>query len=259
MNSDHESQDWKFSTFGLFVTGKGEEEFLPVLFRSLTESGNCTFRVLQRIPQLSPITSQKRILRMVGTGKYIPNSDEEKIGLPARRFLEKSDDRFLILIDDLEHDRRDSHEAIFDRYSKIFDTFLTADSRPRSSVHFFVNMLEAYYFADTRAVNMVLETELQDFQGDVELIRHPKNDLKKLQGVEFDAKAHGREIVKLLNLERILSNSATCRSLRSLIKWCVAALSEPFSDKFMLLTGQCCAVTEPQIAVIEKHMNSGSS
>ncbi len=258
MNSDHESQDWKFTTFGLFVTGQGEKEFLPVLFRSLTESGNCTFKVLRRIPQLSPITSKKRILRMVGTGKSIPNSDEEKIGLPARRFLEKEDDRFLILIDDLEHDRRDNHEAIFDRYSKIFDTFLTADARPRSSVHFFVNMLEAYYFADTTAVNTVLETELQDSEGDVEAIRHPKNDLKKLQGVSFDEKAHGSEIVKLLNLERILSNATTCRSLRSLIKWCVAAMSEPYSNRFMLLSGQCCTVTEPQIALIEKHVNSGN-
>ncbi len=42
-------------------------------------------------------------------------------------------------------------------------------------------------------------------------------------------------------------------------QWCVAAISEPYSDKFMLLNGKCCAVTESQIAAIEKHMNSGNS
>ena len=48
-----------------------------------------------------------------------------------------------------------------------------------ASVHFLVNMLEAYYFAHAAATNGVLGTELEDFEGDVESIRHPKNDLKK--------------------------------------------------------------------------------
>ncbi len=44
-------------------------------------------------------------------------------------------------------------------------------------------MIEAYYFADSHAINraLVLGTPLQDHSGDVEKIPHPKNELNKIQ------------------------------------------------------------------------------
>ena len=254
MSSDTQTPAWTFKTFGLFVTGKGEEEFAPALFRSLTESGDCTFTVRARFGQRSPITSEKRLLRMVGEGKKIPNRDAEEIGLPARRFLESNPNSFVILIDDLEEGRRDNHAAIFSRYEKVFDTFLSSRTRPGASVHFFVNMLEAYYFADIDPVNSVLNTSLSEFEGDVEEIKHPKNALKRLTGNLFDENRDGRLILNQLNLTRVLRNGSTCRSLRSLIKWCIAALRQPYSEQYSLLSGECCLVTMRQIADIEGHI-----
>lgn len=49
----------------------------------------------------------------------------------------------------------------------IFDPILRAN-KSRASVHFLVNMLEAYYFADADRVNAVLATSLQDDEGDIE-------------------------------------------------------------------------------------------
>ena len=42
---------------------------------------------------------------------------------------------------------------------------LRSDMVGKAAVHFLVNMLEAYYFADAEAVNSVLGTKLQDFDG----------------------------------------------------------------------------------------------
>ena len=52
---------------------------------------------------------------MVGSGKKIPDRDAIDIGLPARRFL-ASDDTFVLLIDDLEANRSDHRQEIYDRY-----------------------------------------------------------------------------------------------------------------------------------------------
>ena len=180
---------WRFFRFGLIVTGKGEEECLPTLFRSLEATGRCHFRVIRRIGQRSPIQSSRRQLRMIGTGKLIPDRDAEEIGLPSRRFL-SSDDRYVLLIDDLEEGRSTHIQQIFDRYRLALDTMLTENQAHRASVHFLVNMLEAYYFADAQAVNSVLGTDLVDFEGDVETIPNPKRNLKNLwRG--FDEKRRG--------------------------------------------------------------------
>ena len=85
--SNSDSSEWQFFKFGLIVTGKGEEKFLPRLFRSLMEGGHCSFEVICRIGQRDPITSKKRILKMVGSNKAIPDRDESQIGYPARRYL----------------------------------------------------------------------------------------------------------------------------------------------------------------------------
>src|SRR5439155_9758873 len=216
-----------FCTFGLIVTGAGEEEFLPGLFRSLTGGAGCSFRVLRRIGQRNPITSIAKRLMIVGSGKVIPTEDEEQIGMEARRFLRNQPCRFVILIDDMEHPRRSWIAQVFARYRAALDTMLLHDEKQRAAVHFFATMLEAYYFAHSAAVNTALGASVfaSDFAGDVETIRHPKNELKnKFAG--FDDRSQGALIVPMLDLDHILSNPQTCAFLRSLFAWCVRQLTE---------------------------------
>lgn len=213
--------------FGLIVTGKGEREFLPYLFRSLPLRANCSFRVIARIGQRNPITSEKRQLKMVGCGKTIPDRDQNEIGLPARGFLQNHPNRFLILIDDVEADRRPRIDQVFARYRLALDTMLGDGEKSRVAVHFLANMLEAYYLANSAAVNQALGTTVldADHAGDVEEIPHPKNQLKGLfHG--FDEKDDGAKIVPLLDLDHVLNNPETCAFLRSLFGWCVGRLSE---------------------------------
>lgn len=56
--------------FGLIVTGKTEADHLPKLFRSLSESGICSFKVIKHIGQRSAVTSPKRLEIL---GKKLPN------------------------------------------------------------------------------------------------------------------------------------------------------------------------------------------
>ena len=231
---------WRFFRFGLIVTGKGEEEFLPKLFRSLAATGRCSFRVIRRIDQRSPIRSPRRRLRMMGSGKQITDKDEEEIGLPARTFL-SSDDRYVLLIDDLEADRSNDIQQVFGRYRLALDTMLK-DQAHRASVHFLVNMLEAYYFADARAVKAVLGIVLDDFEGDVEAIRNPKGRLKG-----FDEREHGRLIVEQLNVLHVLSRADACCSLRTIFAWIYTAIEEPDSEIRSLLDGCHNETTRGQI------------
>lgn len=99
----------------LLVTGETEEEHLPELFSRLEETGVCRFAVERRVRQFSP-RSEKRQLRMVGRrGHKITSRAEEEISFPARRCLRGHPDRILVLIDDLEHDRRDQVDYLDDR------------------------------------------------------------------------------------------------------------------------------------------------
>jgi hypothetical protein len=189
--------------------------------------------------------SAKKKEKMVGSGKRIPDKDEE-IGLFARRALSGGFD-YLILIDDLEHDYKEQAEEVFQRYRVALDTLLQpVGLETRASVHFLVNMLEAYYFADASAINGVLGTELDDHQGDVETIRHPKNDLKRIRP-GFDEVAHGRLILERLDVTRVLSNPSTCRWLRTLFGWCTKAIGREFTDICQLRSGSYHEVTRPQI------------
>ena len=108
--------------FGLIVTGETEEQHLPKLFRSLMESGICTFEVIRRVGQLKVITSVER-LKALGNGKDIPSKDA-KIGLAARKYLMTDVCHFVLLIDDLEYDRRNQEQQVFDRYRLALDTIL---------------------------------------------------------------------------------------------------------------------------------------
>ena len=244
------ASEWRFVYFGLIVTGKGEREFLPDLFRSVAASGRCTFKVIRRIGQRGPITSPKRKLRMLGSGKEIPDRDANEIGLPARSFL-SSRDRYVLLIDDLEPDRSEAIREVFGRYRAALDTVLSEEQVRRSAVHFLVNMLEAYYFADTRAVNEVLGTELSDFAGDVESIRHPKNELKKLSH-GFDERDHGRQVVRRLDVPHVLSREDTCASLRTMFAWIYSAIGELEGTDARLLEGRYSEVTRSQISSLRE-------
>jgi len=214
-----------FCIFGLIVTGKGEEESLPGFFRSLMTRSGCSFVIVRRIGQRNPITSPLRRLRMVGSGQVIPTEDEQDIAIPARRFLRQQPCRFVVLIDDVEHDRRPVISQIFARYRTALDTLLTPDERQRAAVHFFANMVEAYFFAHNDAVNNGLKKTVLagDFTGDVETIPHPKNQLKHLFP-GFDEIVHGAAIISRLDLDRVLSDPHSCAFLRSLIRWCVTRL-----------------------------------
>jgi hypothetical protein len=234
-----------FLRFGLIVTGKGEEQFLPSLFRALMETGRCTFKMLRRIGQRSPITSSRRRYQMGKRGQVIPDKDEVEIGLEARKYLVRTANSFVLLVDDLEGDRAAIQADVFRRYRDVLDRML-GDHRHRASVHFLVNMLEAYFFADPMAVNTVLGTNLQNFGGDVETIRHPKNDLKALfRG--YDEVEHGRQILAQLDLSLVLSRADTCASLRTMIAWCSKALGELPTDQFQLAQGKYNPLTQPQI------------
>ncbi len=75
--------DWRFIHVGLIVTGETEERCLPELFRSMAATGMCSFSVIRRIGQRSPIRSDRRRLKMVGRGKMIPDRDETEIPVLA--------------------------------------------------------------------------------------------------------------------------------------------------------------------------------
>lgn len=244
MANPDESSTWRFVRFGLIVTGEGEEEFLPSLFRSLTEGGQCTFEVLRRIGQRSPITSPKKKLRMVGRGQIITDTDEEEIGLTARRYLMRKD-TYVILVDDLEGDRVEQHAAVYQRYRQVLDTML-GPLKFRASVHFLVNMLEAYYFADAKAINSVLGTVLTDHESDVETIGNPKAELKQLFS-DFHEIEHGKRIVAQLDVPHVLSRAHTCASLRTLFAWCSRAVGVPFAERYRLADGIRHPVTSAQI------------
>lgn len=239
----------RFFKIGLIVTGKGEASFLPDLLRAVTASGTCHFHVIRRIGQRSALGTSRQ-LTMLGRGQVIPSKDEE-IGLSARAYLQGDPDGLVMLVDDLEHDRRPDQRAIFCRYRTALDV-ACGPHYTRVSVHFLTNMLEAYYFAHTAAVVQVCHADglvvddIEDEPGDVEEIRHPKNRLKKLVS-GFDEVRHGERIVAKLDLERILGRPGTCGALRALVAWCMKKIGQPRSDRFCLKTGIYDLITGPQI------------
>jgi hypothetical protein len=181
---------------------------------------------------------------MVGKGQKITDKDQDEIGGPARRYLSHKD-TFVILVDDLEGDRATVSGNIFRRYRDVLDTML-GPHKHRASVHFLVNMLEAYYFADAQALNAVLGTDWTDFEGDVESIRHPKNELKHhVRG--FDEIEHGRQIMARLDVPHVLSRLDTCASLRTLFGWCSKALGELPTSLYQLVEGVYHPLTREQL------------
>jgi hypothetical protein len=113
-------------------------------------------------------------------------------------------------------------------------------------VHFLVNMIEAYYFADVNAINSALSTNLTSHNGDVEEIPNPKSNFKQIYA-EFKEIEHGGKILKQIDLERVLSNPETCASLRTLVAWCYQRLGLPKTEKYQLLEGKYFLTTKSQI------------
>jgi len=248
-----QAECWYFK-FGLICTGETEERHIPSLFRSLMATRICTFEVIRRTGQRGPVTSQRR-LSMIGTARRIPDKDMEEIGFPARGYVMQSHCHFVIFVDDIEHDRRSIVQDVYERYRSILDAALPSERQGRASVHFLVNMIEAYYFGDSELVNVVLTLNppLPDFVGDVEEIRNPKARLRQLF-TPFDEVCHGGQILAGLDVERVLSNPATCAWLRTLFAWCVKALERHPQwqavyprDRFHLVDGVMSFVTGAQI------------
>jgi uncharacterized protein YktA (UPF0223 family) len=245
-NQNNDTPPCYFFRFGLIVTGKCEEKHLAKLFRSLTVYG-CTFQVIRRIGQLNPKTSSKKrkVKQFVGSHKKlpIPEKDVYQISELTRNYLKKNPCSFVLLIDDLEYERTNIAQQVFDRYRQALDYLLDDNQKQRVSVHFLVNMLEAYYFADVNAVNSVLSTDLKDYEGDVETIRHPKGELKQLYK-GFDEIEHGGQILSRLDVEQILSNPETCASLRTLYQWCWKSMGLAPTDKYQLVNGKLSEITQ---------------
>lgn len=247
-----EANQWTHVRFGLIVTGETEQHCLADLFRILASRANCSFSVIRRIGQRSPITSEKRIQTMVGTGKKIPDRDAEQIGFPARHFLCSGGD-FVILVDDLEASRAEIVDAVFMRYRVALDIILKDSMSARAAVHFLVTMLEAYFFADAKATNQVLGTDLEDFDGDVESIQHPKNELKSLCP-GFRAKEHGPLIAGHLDVPHVLAGENRCASLRTMFEWVsVAAGATDWPPE-----GRLHDTTKGQIEALRAFLRSGA-
>jgi Domain of unknown function (DUF4276) len=245
MRMIEEVEKWKFVKFGLIVTGDTERAHLPELFSSIMQMGNCTFKVLSQIGQFTPITSEKRKLKMVGSNKELPSKDET-ITIEVSRYLKADESNRVILIDDLENRRREIIGQTFARYRNAVDQALTEDQKSRVSVHFLVNMIEAYYFADANAINSALSTNFSDHNGDVEEIPNPKNKLKQAYP-GFKEIEHGGKILKHINLENVLSNPKNCASLRTLVAWCYQALEITRTEKYQLLEGKLFLTTKAQL------------
>ena len=217
-----------FIHFGLIVTGKGEENNLYKLFNSIEKTGVCTFKVIRRIGQKNPISSKKRLkeLKIVGTKKNIPTKDAEEIGLPARFYLSKGKSYYLILIDDLENSRKDIAHEVYNRYREALDRILIKE-KYRASVHFLVNMIEAYFFADAEAINRALKLQvpIDDYNSDVELIRHPKGELKKIYK-NYNEIKDCEKILDIIKIDKVLSKKDTCAWLRTLFTWCIYVIKK---------------------------------
>ena len=250
MSDPSQCTSWKVYQFKLLVTGKGEKLFLDRLCRSIcnrmaqTGRGSCAFLPPEKIGQLTPRTSTKRLQKMPGQRMRIPSRDEDA-ALLALGFLKQGGD-FVLLIDDLEAARKASAEAVHSRYREALDHVLPVELRYRASVHFLVNMVEAYYFADAKAINAVMKTNWTDYEGDVETIDHPKRELKaKLKA--FDEVEDGEKIMRCLDVPHVLSRPDTCASLRSLFGWCWRALRLPPGTDYQLEKGCYFDVTRSQI------------
>jgi|GEM_PF-472727 len=247
---------------GLLVTGEGERLQLQRLFRSLKRDfpENITVTVVKNIKQHSPRSGKKHQARLkaLGTNKYVSTQDEA-IGLAALGYLKNGDDHFTVLIDDLEGGRVAQAAQVFDRYTAGLHAVVPSGMWPRASVHFLCNMLEAYFLADIDAVNTAFGVLLHNYQGDVETVSHPKNELKRMlapAGINYKETEHVGKVLQQLNWDTVLADPATCPSLRTLFAWVCHALGAVPLDgqggaaRYRLNCGVFFPITGPQLETV---------
>jgi hypothetical protein len=224
---------------GLLVTGKrveGEALADPLnrLFSSLVQDATVHFEVEGYFPQLSPRApaATRTPLKLVGTDKGLADRDEE-LFLKSRGYLcaepGRFDGRFVILVDDVECR---PWKAVFDRYRQAFDHLSrnpsTAALAARCGVHFFKQMVEAYFFAIPGLLDSELGAKVESDAGckDVEDIPHPKNLIFKM-APNYHENLDAIRLLRGLRLDDVLKDESTCCFLRSMVNWVLAAISRP--------------------------------
>ncbi|RRR74015.1 MAG: hypothetical protein EI684_07900 [Candidatus Viridilinea halotolerans] len=97
---------------------------------------------------------------------------------------------------------------------------------------------------------------LDDYADDVELLRHPKGELKQLMP-GFDEVEHGVEILAQLDLDHILARQETCAALRGIVAWCIGALRchrqhkyHDLETRFGIPNGILSPLAQSQIAML---------
>lgn len=207
--------------FGLIVTGRGEALVLhEPLNAALACDVHCVFEIIRKFEQLRPRTGKKAALMITGSNQPAPTRDQE-LGLAALGYLRvEPANRYVLVLDDLEgHDPA----PVFNRYRQALNDVLQKPGlAERAAVHFLVNMLEAYFFANSAAVNQVAGRSILavDHSSDVETtIGHPKNQLSA-QWPEYREIEHGVAITRMLDLTHVLSRHCECCWLRALVAWC---------------------------------------
>ena len=115
------------------------------------------------------------------------------------------------------------------------------------------DLLEEYAVGSLYNAVLGLDPPLEDYQGDVEIITHPKADLKRLYP-GFREVDDGGRILDLVDIEHVLSRPDTCAWLRTLFAWCVKVLerypyykSLSISDKYRLYNGILSDITQTQL------------
>lgn len=255
--TDTESSAPPWVKIGLIVTGKLETLHLQTCFqRNLCQAGaRCSFRLIRRGPQLAAPTSEKKRLRIKknapgdGVSSQLADIDEE-IALQARRDLHSDPNLSILWVDDIEHDRRHNAVAQYDRLRNAVDEILPESMRPRAGIHFFVNMLEAYYFADARIINAMFGTSVANCTGDCEDIRHPKGELDAIQRaaqIRVKELDRGRELLRKVDFASVLGDPNKCRALRTLVAWCWERAGNPRDEAFCLVNGVYWTVTAGQL------------
>ncbi|ODA33683.1 DUF4276 family protein [Planctopirus hydrillae] len=245
---------WRQIHLKLFVTGEGEETFLATFFRQLRhfESGEVIITADYAFPQITVSTNAKKLAKH---GKEVLEKIDKATVKKIRPWLLTSTGHYAVLVDDLETERRFLAESQFNFYQEQIHRILDAqpEIKNRFSVHFFVNMIEAYYFKHPEVVNQVCKTLLGEYPGDVENIRHPKQEIDKaIRSIDpkekFREIKHGASIAKKLDLRKVLENPQHCRALRTLVAWIWEAMGRKRSQEYQLEQGLYWDVTVTQLA-----------
>lgn len=251
-----DANPWQPVRIQLVVTGRGEAKCAANLVGKVIHAAG------RAIHPLEAVAADQRPRKQIrNISKLLPAQAGRQV--PTKRHLEVirelgkrlADPAVIcILIDDLEKGERQAAAAHFEYYRRMLDDIPAKNAAARSSVHFLVNMLEAYFFHDVEATNQVIEgLELGRHDGDVEDISHPKNALENEIKQRIGRDRGYREtddavkIVRHLNLETVLADPDQCRSLRTLVAWCWEQIGQERTDQFQLKGGAYWDVTASQL------------